>query len=415
MTRKKRRQIIEQARQSQETGYALLIPFGAWLQNSIKLKQRVEQIVSLRKADQSQFSVPDLVAGMVMAFQAGVVRSKRLSRLVPEVKLAESIGLPHFFGATTASDLMKQAQRRHLKEMQRVLRGVCLEAVEHDPGPEIDLVADTTGHPSDSRHREGVRVGYCNGRKEPCLKSGRVVINGRPAFANLYPGNENPPEPYETGVALARRLCRQYPDRRVHRGLGEQDEFIHPIHDEPTWREAVYFDVYDPETNMGALGYLGVHPNLEIGDQIFALWQDDVLLARFTRWDFNIPRDIGEERFSFGPLHFYPQIPFQQCAWYYDDGYCRLDVTFHAIHKPYCWAESHDSLAKTNSHHYEQQGFYTGTVRVGHQKYEINGVGGARSRVGLGRPRGDQTMGVGLRAIQSSVCLQHVSGHTCQL
>jgi hypothetical protein len=219
VTRKKRRQIIEQARQSQETGYALLIPFGAWLQNTIKLKQRVEHTVSLSKGDRCPFSVPDIVAGMVVAFQTGVVRSKHLSRLVPEVKLAESVGLPHFFGATTASDLMKQAHPRHIQEMQRVLRGISLEAVEHDPGPEIDIVADTTGHPSDSRQREGVRVGYCNGRKEPCLKSGRVVINGRPAFATLYPGNENPQEPYEKGVALARRLCRRYPDRRVHLGL----------------------------------------------------------------------------------------------------------------------------------------------------------------------------------------------------
>jgi hypothetical protein len=145
----------------------------------MELKQRIEQTVSLDKGDQSQFSVPDIVAGLVVASQTGVVRSKQLSRLVPEVKLAESIGRPHFFGATTASDLMKQAQPRHIKEMNRLLRGICLEAVLADAGPEIDIVVDTTGHPSDSRHREGVAVGYCNGRKEPGLKSGRVVINGR--------------------------------------------------------------------------------------------------------------------------------------------------------------------------------------------------------------------------------------------
>jgi len=219
VTRKKRQRIIEQARQSNETGYALLIPFGTWIEASIKLKARVQQRVRLKKGDKSTFSVPDVVAGLVLAFEAGVVRFKHLSRLVPEVALAERIGLPHFFGATTASDVMKQATRQTILQMQRVVRGICLEAVQHDPGLEIDIVADTTGHPSDSRKREGVAVGYCNGRKEPCLKSGRIVINGRPAFVAVSPGNENPEEPYDHGVALARLLCRAYPQRRVHLGL----------------------------------------------------------------------------------------------------------------------------------------------------------------------------------------------------
>ena len=219
VTRRKRQQIIEQARQKNETGSALLIPFGAWIEKTIKLKERVETTVSLKKGEQSQFSVPDIVAGLVMAFQTGVVHLKHLSRLVPEVKLAESIGLPYFFGATTASERMKQAAPPTIQQMNRLARGLCVEAVAEDPGPEIDIVVDTTGHPSDSRYREGVAVGYCNGRKEPCLKSGRVVINGRPAFVNLYPGNENPQEPYEKGIAFARLLCRRYPERRVHLGL----------------------------------------------------------------------------------------------------------------------------------------------------------------------------------------------------
>lgn len=170
--------------------------------------------------------------------------------------------------------------------------------------------------------------------------------------------------------------------------LREKDENIHPIADEPTWREAAYFDFYDPETKLAAVGYLGVHPNEGIGDQIFALWQGNALLAKFTRWDFNIPADIGQERFSFGPLHYYPHIPFKQCDWYYDDGYCRLDVTFHAIHEPYCWAQSHDSLTKTNSHHYEQQGVYMGVVRVGSREHKILGLGARDHAWGWGARAG---------------------------
>jgi hypothetical protein len=157
--------------------------------------------------------------------------------------------------------------------------------------------------------------------------------------------------------------------------LIRQDDFIHPIGDEPNWREAFYFDFFDPQTRLSGFGYAGVHPNQKIGDVIFALWKDDVLLARFTRWDFNIPGDIGEERLDFGPLGFYPVNPFQTWAIFFDDGFCQLDLTFEAIHKPYFWADSETTLAETNSHHYEQQGRYTGKVRVAGTQYELNGVG----------------------------------------
>ncbi len=78
--------------------------------------------------------------------------------------------------------------------------------------------------------------------------------------------------------------------------LTPQDDFIHKTGDESDWREAFYFDFFDPASRLSAFGYAGVHPNQETGDVIVALWREDVLLGKFTRWDFNIPRDIGQER-----------------------------------------------------------------------------------------------------------------------
>ena len=56
--------------------------------------------------------------------------------------------------------------------------------------------------------------------------------------------------------------------------LDTRDDCIHPIGQEPTWREAFYFDFFDPQTRLCAFGYSGVHPNQQIGDVIFALWRD---------------------------------------------------------------------------------------------------------------------------------------------
>ncbi len=157
--------------------------------------------------------------------------------------------------------------------------------------------------------------------------------------------------------------------------LRPADDDIHPIGPEPSWREAFYFDFIDPETGLTGFGYSGVHPNQEAGDVIFALWKNDVLLAKFTRWDFNIPRDIGEERLDFGPLCFAPLRPFQSWEMHYDDGRCRLALTFEAIHRPYSWADSNTALSRTNSHHYEQQGRFTGTVQVAAHTYRVNAAG----------------------------------------
>jgi len=169
------------------------------------------------------------------------------------------------------------------------------------------------------------------------------------------------------------------------------DDFIHATGAESSWREAFYFDFFDPQTRLSGFGYSGVHPHQETGDVIFALWKEDVLLAKFTRWDFNIPADIGAERLDFGPLCFRPMQPFQTWQIFFDDGFCRLNLTFEAIHQAYSWADSEQALAETNSHHYEQQGRYIGTVRVGGAETRIHGVGVRDHAWGWGARAGIQS------------------------
>lgn len=219
VTRRKRNQVIEEAKQSPRTGYALLLPFGAWLKDSIKLPERIARGVSMAKGKNSSFPVPQVMTGLVLAFEAGITHTSHLGRLVPEVKLAQSIGMDHFFGATTATNLLKASERRHLLEVRRLFWQIVDEHLQTVDPLEIDVVGDTTGHPSDSRHREAVAVGYCNGRKCPCLKQGRVVINGLPVYVQAFPGNGNPKTPLTKALALARLMCRRFPDRRVHVGL----------------------------------------------------------------------------------------------------------------------------------------------------------------------------------------------------
>ena len=227
-TRQARAAIIEQARTDRNTQWALLFPFAAWLEDSIKLKERVAQTLRLSQGANRTFRVPEGVAGLVLAWEAGIVHYHHLNQLVPEVARAQAIGLPHFFGPTPATDRVKSAQPRHLKQMGRRLRAIGLAPLATDADDRIDIWVDTTGHPSDSRQGEPVAVGYGNGRREPGLKSGRVGVNGRPVFAPVYPGNINPDEPFRQGLARARRLCPRYPERIIH--LGADTGFASEAH-----------------------------------------------------------------------------------------------------------------------------------------------------------------------------------------
>ena len=154
--------------------------------------------------------------------------------------------------------------------------------------------------------------------------------------------------------------------------LTPQDDLVHSAGSEESWRESYSFDFVDASARLSGFGLLGVKPNQQTGDCVFALWRDDILLVKSAKWDYHVPRDIGEERQHFGPLAFRPVAPFKTWEISYDDGYCRLELAFDSIHAPYCWTQTGASAA---SHHYQQQGRYRGVVRVGKDSIPVQGFG----------------------------------------
>ena len=173
--------------------------------------------------------------------------------------------------------------------------------------------------------------------------------------------------------------------------LTPQDDYPHVTGSEPSWREAYSFDFFDPASRLSAFGTLGVHPNLQTGDCVFALWRDDILLAKSAKWDYSVPQEIGEERQHYGPLAFRPIAPFKSWEIFYDDGYCRMELAFDSIHAPYCWERGGEGAGASASRHYQQQGRYRGVVRVGKDSIPVQGLGsrdhgwGADARPGMRR------------------------------
>jgi hypothetical protein len=173
--------------------------------------------------------------------------------------------------------------------------------------------------------------------------------------------------------------------------LTPQDDFVHATGSEPSWRESYSFDFFDSASRLSAFGLLGVTPNQQAGECVFALWRDDILLAKSAKWDYCVPQEIAEERQQFGPLAYRPLAPFKSWEISYDDGYCRLDLSFDSIHAPYCWERDGEGAGAAASRHYQQHGRYRGVVRVGKDSIPVQGLGsrdhswGADVRPGLRR------------------------------
>ena len=159
--------------------------------------------------------------------------------------------------------------------------------------------------------------------------------------------------------------------------LTPQDDLAHATGKEETWHESFAFDFFDPASRLSGFGRMSVQPNRQTGDCVFALWRDDILLAKTAKWDFHLPRDIGEERQHFGPLAFHTVAAFKTLEISYDDGYCRLDLAFDPIHPPYPWLQAHTGPAGAGpgSQHYHQQGRYRGVARVGRESIPVQAFG----------------------------------------
>jgi hypothetical protein len=159
--------------------------------------------------------------------------------------------------------------------------------------------------------------------------------------------------------------------------LTPQDDLAHITGKEDTWHESISFDFFDPAAHLSGFGRISVQPNRRTGACIFTLWREDILVTKFTKWDFHLPQDIGEERLHFGPLAFRTVAAFKTAEISYDDGYCRLDLAFDSIHPPYSWLQSHTGVvpAAPGSHHYQQQGRYRGVARVGRESIPVQAFG----------------------------------------
>lgn len=162
-------------------------------------------------------------------------------------------------------------------------------------------------------------------------------------------------------------------------GLEEDADAIHRVGPEEWWREAWYFEFFDPSVGIQFQAYQGVFPNKGLADLICYVFEGNTVRYHFMKMDYAIPRDIGRERLCFGPLKLDLIEPFYRWRLRYDSPELQGDLLFEAIHAPYSWAESklwiEGARPGEQSRHFDQVGEYQGWISLNGEQIKISTLG----------------------------------------
>ncbi|MCS6817427.1 MAG: hypothetical protein N0A16_00060 [Blastocatellia bacterium] len=162
-------------------------------------------------------------------------------------------------------------------------------------------------------------------------------------------------------------------------GLDLTDDDIHAIGPEPWWREAWYFEFFDPARRLQFQVYQGVFPNAGRGDLTLYVFTDGRPGYELMKMDYAIPSDVGRERLCFGPLKLEMLEPFVRWRLQYDSPRLQFDLTFRAIHRAFSWAEAklwmEEAPVGEQSRHFDQVGWYEGWMNLDGEEIDIAALG----------------------------------------
>jgi hypothetical protein len=163
-------------------------------------------------------------------------------------------------------------------------------------------------------------------------------------------------------------------------GLDADGDGLHPAGPDPWWREAWYFEFYDPRAQLQFQAYQGVFPNAGMGDLTTGVFHQGRLLHQLMKMDYTVAAEPIEERLGFGPLRLEMLEPFARWRLQYDTSDLQADIHFEALHQPFSWAEAKLWMETTKdlsqrSQHFDQFGRYTGTLRAAGRAISIDTLG----------------------------------------
>jgi hypothetical protein len=179
--------------------------------------------------------------------------------------------------------------------------------------------------------------------------------------------------------------------------LDPHDEYMHELGPEPNFNESMYFNVYDPDTQVGGFFRLGNRANEGRGEMTICLYLPDGRVA----FMYQRPEVHTNDAFDAAGMRFEVVTPFEALAVSYDGKVVMLDNPLDMAdprqaftENPYAQCsvrldyrgasamfggepeESHERPGEEFARgHYEQLVSASGTIKVGDEQWEIAGHG----------------------------------------
>ena len=208
VTIKKRRRFIYEAKQRSQTQFAGIFPLIEYQEKMLELRAKLSQHLQETKGKNATFKSPDVAVGMVTLLQMGLQYLEHIPRFLEEVKVAERLGLRHFFSENVVRDWIERKPHEQTQGLKQLAQDYVLtQGLEE--GCEVYVDVDQTSIRSYAVKRQGVVAGYGSHGRGPCYQAPRVSVNGLNFDWALKPGNEYGGLYYDVALQTAETLLRQ--------------------------------------------------------------------------------------------------------------------------------------------------------------------------------------------------------------
>lgn len=214
VTLKKGRRFIYEAKQRSETKFAGVFPLMEYQEKMLGLRQKMSERLKETKGKNAIFKTPDVALGMVTLLQMGLEYLEHIPLFLEEVKVAERLGLRHFFSENVVRDWIE----RKPQEQTQGLKGLAQDFVLSEglsEGADAYVDVDLTSIRSYAVKREGAVAGYGSHGRGPCYQAPRISVNGLNFDWALKPGNEYGGTYYDIALQTAETLLGQGKAREV--------------------------------------------------------------------------------------------------------------------------------------------------------------------------------------------------------
>ncbi len=154
--------------------------------------------------------------------------------------------------------------------------------------------------------------------------------------------------------------------------LDSSAEYLHKVGERPDWRESYYFNWVDSDSGVSGFTTIGLLPNVDKREFVFALFYDDRREVYFMEPEGSVPDEMGEA-LDDGNLSFKMNKPLSDWSINFTGPTLEADIRWKGRFPPFDFGRGSGT---SWAGHFEQSGRVTGIINIEDGRtLQLNGLG----------------------------------------